>query len=213
VTLWLAGLAVSGLFVLEIAMLARFLGWGRGAGTPGTPGTTGRGGEAGAAARPRWLWAGPLVLGIAIAVPSLLLARGGGLAPGVSGAGMPWEDVTDATPAEQSAAWGERAYLNRCSPCHLPEGTGLPPSYPPLAGSHVLTDAPVVHARVALWGSDGVAHHHPGVAQMPAFAGVASDAELAAILTYERARWAPAGTPHVRPSDVARARAEGALAR
>ena len=37
--------------------------------------------------------------------------------------------------------------------------------------------------------------------------------ELAAILTYERSRWAPAGTPHVKPSDVARARAEGAPAR
>ncbi len=198
-TLGLAGLAVGLLFLLEIAILAHFLGWGRATATP--------------KGRPRWLWAAPLLAGIAIALPSLALVQSGGVAPGVSGAGMPWEATTDATSPEQSAQWGERAYLNRCSPCHLPEGTGLPPSYPPLVGSHLLTDVPEAHARVALWGRDGLAHKHPGAAHMPAFAGVASDAELAAILTYERARWAPPGTPHVRPSDVARVRAAGRPAR
>ena len=203
-TLWLAGLAVSGLFVFEVVLLARFLGWG----------AARREASSAAAPSPRWMWAGPLVLGLAIAVPALVLGKGGGLAPGVSGAGMPWEAVTDATPPEESARFGERAYLNRCSPCHLPEGTGLPPSYPSLVGSHVLDGPPEAHARVALWGSEGLAHHHPGVGRMPAFAGAASDAELAAILTYERRRWSAAGaaTPPVRPSDVARARAEGAPA-
>jgi mono/diheme cytochrome c family protein len=205
-TLGFAGLAVAALFVFELVLLARFLGWGA-ARRDATPAPSPR-------SALRWTWAGPLVLGLAIAIPALVLGRAGGLAPGMSGAGMPWEAVTDDTPAAQSAAWGERAYLNRCAPCHLPEGTGLPPSYPSLVGSHVLAGPPEEHARVALWGSDELAHHHPGVARMPAFAGAASDAELAAILTYERRRWGPAGeaTPHVRPSDVARARAEGAPA-
>jgi mono/diheme cytochrome c family protein len=61
-----------------------------------------------------------------------------------------------------------------------------------------------------------------GRAVMPAFAGVCSDAELAAILTYERVTFAaPGRVPapdggdadslrhHVRPGDVAAARAAG----
>ena len=207
--LGLALLAVSALFVFEVVLLARFLHWGR---------ASHDGASAGAARPPRpprWMWAGPLVLGLAIALPALVLGRAGGLAPGVSGAGMPWETVTDATPPEQSALWGERAYSNRCAPCHLPEGTGLPPSYPSLVGSPVLAGPPHDHAKVALWGSAGVAHPRPGAATMPAFAGAASDAELAAILTYERRRFGAAGeaAEPVRPSDVARARAEGAPAR
>jgi hypothetical protein len=58
---------------------------------------------------------------------------------------------------------------------------------------------------------------------MPAFAGAASDAELSAILTYERVAFdlnrrreesgsvdPDSARHHVRPSDVAKARAQGA---
>src|SRR5690348_16632046 len=119
------------------------------------------------------------------------LARSGALAPGLSGAGMPWEQVTDDTPIFAAAQAGQRAYLNRCAPGHLPEGMGLPPAYPPLLGSVILRATKDVHAQVALWGSDALhgmaAHtHDPKRARMPAFAGAASNAELAAILTYER---------------------------
>jgi mono/diheme cytochrome c family protein len=150
----------------------------------------------------------PLVLAVAFAGVALVVARGGALAPGISGAGMPWEDVTDATDAATSARAGERAYLNRCAPCHLPDGRGLPPAYPPLAGSAVVAGPVDEHVRVALWGSRGVRVPRSGAARMPAFAGVLSDAELAAILTYERSAWGhDAGI--VRPSDVARGRARG----
>jgi cytochrome c oxidase subunit 2 len=196
IPLGLAGAAVCALFVVELVLLARFLGWGRRA--PADPRAT----------VPAWIWVAPLVVGIAIALPALGLVKSGGLAPGVSGAGMPWEAVTDSTPAATSAAWGERAYLNRCAPCHLPEGQGLPPSYPPLAGSAVLQGPADAHVRMVLWGSAGLARRRPGAAAMPAFAGAASDAELAAILTYERRTWAP-GAPAVLPSDVRRARGEG----
>ena len=151
----------------------------------------------------------PLALAVAFVVPATLLARGGGLAPGLPGAGMPWERVTDATPPGEAAAAGERAYLNRCSPCHLPGGEGLPPSYPPLRGSPLLEGPVDEHVRVALWGSRGVrGPRRPGVASMPGFHGASSDAELAAILTWERATWAP-GAVAVRPSDVARGRVAG----
>lgn len=188
----LAQALIGLLLVVEILLLGRFLAWRDGASRPS----------------PALGWA-PLAVALLFVVPAALLARGGGLAPGLPGAGMPWERVTDTTDPAASAAAGERAYLNRCAPCHLPGGEGLPPSYPPLAQSPLL-DGPVEeHVRVALWGSRGVRTRRPGAAIMPGFHGAASDAELAAILTYERARWAPADATPVRPSDVARARAAG----
>jgi len=173
---------------------------------------------------PARAWLAPLVLALLFAVPATFLARSGALAPGVSGAGMPWEAVTDATPCAVAAHAGERAFLNRCAPCHLPSGRGLPPAYPPLVGSPLLAGPITDHARVALFGSEGLhalsghaaMHGHAmGRAHMPAFAPAADDQELSVILTYERRAFG--GTPvagdsthvHVRPSDVAAARGAG----
>lgn len=175
----------------------------------------------------RRAWLGIGLIAILFAIPAGWIARSGALAPGVSGAGMPWERTTDDTPILAAAQAGQRAYMNRCAPCHLPEGTGLPPAYPSLIGSAVLRGPIAAHARVALWGSEELdrthAHvHEPGRARMPAFAGAASNEELAAILTYERLAFAVQGRVpardggdadsvrhHVRPSDVARAREDG----
>jgi mono/diheme cytochrome c family protein len=188
----IAELLVGLLLVAEAALLVRLLAWTR-------PGARGPG---------RVLRFATLAIALLFAVPGAILARGGGLAPGLPGAGMPWERITDATPPAEAAAAGERAYLNRCAPCHLPDGAGLPPSYPPLRGSPILAGPVDEHVRIALWGSRGVRTPRPGAAQMPGFHGAASDAELAAILSWERATWAP-GAPPVRPSDVARGRAAG----
>jgi mono/diheme cytochrome c family protein len=208
--------AIVLLLAFETWLLARFLSWRAGEARPGF-------------ARRTWLLLA--LLAAVFAIPAGLLARSGALAPGVSGAGMPWERTTDHTPILAAAQAGQRAYMNRCAPCHLPEGTGLPPAYPALTESPVLRGPIAAHARVALWGSEGLdaggAHVHmhahvPGRAHMPAFAGAASNEELAAILTYERLAFAvPGRVPardggdadslrhHVRPSDVARVRAEG----
>jgi len=210
--LFAAQFAIALLLGFEAWLLARFLGWRAGEARPGFA---------------RRTWGLALGLAVLFAVPAALLARSGALAPGVSGAGMPWEQVTDDTPTMATAHAGERAYLNRCAPCHLPDGRGLPPAYPPLIQSVVLAGPIAAHARVALYGTEGLhayaGHvHMPGRSVMPAFAGAASDAELAAILTYERVTFAaPGRVPapdggdadslrhHVRPSDIAAARAAG----
>ena len=208
-----AAQVVIGLVLLyELALLARFLDWKAGDPRPHEG---------------RNLALHALLLAAVLAFTLSTVARHGALAPGVSGAGMPWESVTDDTPILVAAQAGERAYLNRCAPCHLPEGSGLPPAYPPLLGSVILRATKETHAQVALWGSAALhpiaGHTHPsGRAQMPAFARVASDAELSAILTYERVAfdlnrrredWGGADPDsarhHVRPSDIASARAKG----
>ena len=188
-----AELLAGALLLVEALLLVRLLAWSRGSARP-----------VGIALR-----LAPVAVALAFAVPATLLARGGALAPGLPGAGMPWEAVTDATPPDEAARAGERAYLNRCSPCHLPGGEGLPPSYPPLRGSAILAGPVDEHVRIALWGSRGVRARRPGALVMPGFHAVASDAELAAILIWERHSWAPGAAP-VRPSDVARGRAAGA---
>ena len=211
-TLVSAQIVIALVLVYEVALIARFLGWK--ADDP----------------RPREgrnVALHALLLAVVLGVTLGALARKGALAPGLSGAGMPWESVIDDSPILVAAQSGERAYLNRCAPCHLPEGTGLPPAYPPLVGSVILRATKDVHASVALWGSAALhpmgAHTHPaGRAHMPSFEGAASDAELSAILTYERVAFdrnrrhegetftdPDSAQHHVRPSDIARARAAG----
>ena len=189
----MAVVLVGVLLVAEAVLLVRFLAWTR----PGPSNGPGR-----------VLRFAPLAVALLFLLPAAILARGGGLAPGLPGAGMPWERVTDATPPAEAAAAGERAYLNRCAPCHLPGGEGLPPSYPALRGSAVLSGPVDAHVRIALWGSRAIATPRPNAARMPGFHGAASDAELAAILSWERATWAPGALP-IRPSDVARGRTAG----
>ena len=201
--------AIALVLVFEFALLARFLAWRRDQPRPNEG---------------RNLVLHALLLAAVFAFSAARVARTGALAPGVSGAGMPWENVTDDTPLVAAAQAGQRAYLNRCAPCHLPAGLGLPPAYPPLIGSVFLSTNKQAHAQMALWGSDalGARPRPAGRARMPAFAGAASDAELAAILTYERVAFdlnrrregtndadPDSARHHVRPSDVAQARALG----
>jgi len=210
--LFAAQAAIVLLLPFELCLLARFLAWRADEARPH-------------AARQAWL--GLAALAAVFALAAGMVARSGALAPGVSGAGMPWERVTDDSPLLAAANAGQRAYLNRCAPCHLPEGVGLPPAYPALIGSRYLEATKTAHARAALFGSAELRQvagyaHDPARGQMPAFAGAVSDAELAAILTYERVAFSAnlrgettggvdpdSARHHVRPGDVARARALG----
>ncbi len=212
VPLLVAQAAIVLLLAFETWLLAQFLSWRAVEPRPGF-------------ARRTWILVSLLTLGFA--VPAAIVGKSGALAPGVSGAGMPWERITEDTPILAVAQAGQRAYLNRCAPCHLPNGRGLPPAYPPLVGSVTVIAPIAIHIRVALWGSDGFMPGHanahaPGRARMPAFAGAASDQELAAILTYERVAFADPGRlplrdggdadsvrHHVRPRDIAALRAQG----
>ena len=188
----LAQVLIAALLVFEFVLVAALLGWRR---------------EGPRASSATWLL--PLLLAALFALPAAWLAARGGLVPGLSGAGMPWERVTDATVLSESAAAGERAYLNRCAPCHLPSGVGIPPAYPSLVESRIVVGPVPAQVLVVLNGRRTAVA--PGGRQgpvMPAFRDAASDAELATILTYERNAWGhDAG--QVRPSDVARGRAEG----
>ncbi|MBL8435893.1 MAG: cytochrome c oxidase subunit II [Zoogloea sp.] len=82
---------------------------------------------------------------------------------------------------------GKAAYDKNCAACHQPEGQGIPPAFPALAGSKIVTGPllspegrliPDSHVDRVLNGKAGTA--------MQAFKATLSDADLAAIITYER---------------------------
>jgi cytochrome c oxidase cbb3-type subunit 2 len=99
--------------------------------------------------------------------------------------------------ASDDAATGRGLYIANCSACHQASGEGLPGVFPPLKGSGVVNkDDASKHIRVVLDGMSGgtvggVMYPSP----MPPFAGVLSDAEIAAIIDYERSSWGNHGKP------------------
>jgi cytochrome c oxidase cbb3-type subunit II len=100
-------------------------------------------------------------------------------------------EVGDAIERGYDSAKGRRLYTTHCSACHSADGEGQPGTFPPLKGSGVVTkDDAGKHIRVVLDGlqgakAGGVIYASP----MPPFAGILTDAEIAAIIDYERRSW------------------------
>jgi mono/diheme cytochrome c family protein/heme/copper-type cytochrome/quinol oxidase subunit 4 len=84
---------------------------------------------------------------------------------------------------------GKGLYEANCQACHQPTGAGVPPAFPPLAGSDFIDD-PGKHIQIVLKGLNGPITvkgvNYNG--NMVPFASL-QDAEIAAIITYERNSW------------------------
>jgi len=76
---------------------------------------------------------------------------------------------------------GEKTYATICSACHQPDGQGMPPAFPSLVGSAIVTQDMQAHIDIVVNGKAGT--------PMAAFADVLSPVELAAVITYERNAW------------------------
>ncbi|MEO6863869.1 MAG: cytochrome c [Gemmatimonadaceae bacterium] len=86
--------------------------------------------------------------------------------------------------------------FTRCAACHQASGLGVPGAYPPLAGSEWLLNNPEVPIRIVLHGLQGpitVKNTNFNNAMTP-FGDQLSDAEIAAIITYERSSWGNAAS-------------------
>lgn len=152
---------------------------------------------------------------LSLAVASFLVACGGG---GESSTPAAETAQPAAAPATQTAAApaaaapttggpdGAAEYLV-CSACHQANGQGLPGAFPPLAGSEVVTGEPSIPIAIILKGLQGEltvkGQKYNGV--MASWAQL-SDAQIAAILTYERSSWGNAGSA-VTAEQVAKVRA------
>ena len=96
--------------------------------------------------------------------------------------------VADAKPVQVAAAEvapvvdGASVYKKNCVACHQAEGQGLAPSFPALKGSKVVNGPADVHIAQTL----------KGKGLMPPF-NYLSDADIAAVLTYQRTSWGNTG--------------------
>jgi len=95
-------------------------------------------------------------------------------------------------PAELKAR-GEKVYAAHCVACHQADGKGVPGAFPALAGSRMVNGPAAAHIDRVLHGKDGSA--------MTAFQDQLDDADLAAVITWERMAWGNTGSP-VQPTDV-----------
>ena len=82
---------------------------------------------------------------------------------------------------DELMAKGEQVYSTNCAACHQPNGQGLPPAFPAIAGSAIATGDPAAHIGLVLNGKPGTA--------MAAYRDILKDADMAAVLTYQRNSW------------------------
>lgn len=130
-------------------------------------------------------------------------------APAASAAGAPSPEASTKSAAYDPAK-GKQLFTEKCAVCHQAEGTGVPGAFPPLEGNEAVNDTdPSVHIHTVLHGAQGVIIG--GVkysSAMPEFGSTLSDAEIAAIVNYERNAWDNHG-PLVTLEQVAAERAKG----
>jgi cytochrome c oxidase subunit 2 len=93
---------------------------------------------------------------------------------------------------------GEEVYNGVCAACHMAKGQGIPGAFPALDGSAIATGPVADHMNIVLKGKAGTS--------MQAFGEQLSDAELAAVITYERNAWSNAVGDIVQPADIKAAR-------
>jgi cytochrome c oxidase subunit 2 len=102
------------------------------------------------------------------------------LADAAAGSGKTWSK-------DELMAAGKDVYEKQCAVCHQPEGQGLAPAFPALAGSKIVT-GPLLSAEGKIIKDshvDRVLNGKAGTA-MQAFRDTLTDTELAAVITYER---------------------------
>jgi mono/diheme cytochrome c family protein len=107
---------------------------------------------------------------------------------------------SSALPSSESSllvSLGKTVYDARCASCHGVQGEGKPPHWPPLANNQSIEmESAVNPIRMVLNGG-----YPPGTAGnpkpygMPPFAGLLSDNEVAAVVSYIRTAWGNRGAP------------------
>jgi cytochrome c oxidase subunit 2 len=93
---------------------------------------------------------------------------------------------------------GEKVYAANCAACHQADGKGLPGAFPAISGSKVATGPIADHIALVLNGRPGTA--------MQAFGPQLSDADIAAVVTYQRNSWDNKTGDAAQPTDIASAR-------
>lgn len=89
---------------------------------------------------------------------------------------------------------GKKVYGTSCVSCHMADGAGLPGVFPPIKASPIAKGDVNAHIDVVVNGKAGTA--------MQAFGAQLSDADLAAVITYERNAFDNNAGDMVQPADI-----------
>lgn len=95
---------------------------------------------------------------------------------------------------EELTERGEQVYNTACVACHQASGEGMPPTFPALKGSPIVTQDIEAHIDIVVNGKPGTS--------MAAFGKQLSEVDLAAVITYERNAWGNNTGEMVTPKDV-----------
>jgi mono/diheme cytochrome c family protein len=106
------------------------------------------------------------------------------------------------SPTAQAAPDGKAIYTTRCASCHQATGQGVPGVFPPLAGAEIVNGPGAEHIKIVLKGLSGPIKVKGKMynGAMPPHS-MMSDADIAAVINFERAAWGNKGTP-VTPAQV-----------
>jgi cytochrome c oxidase subunit II len=96
---------------------------------------------------------------------------------------------------------GEQVHLANCAACHQANGAGIPGAFPAINGSKVASGPIEDHVRMVMNGVPGTA--------MAAFADQLSDADIAAVITYQRNAWDNKAGDMAQPVEIAALRNGG----
>ncbi len=115
------------------------------------------------------------------------------------------KDKASAAAASAGKTWskdelmekGKKVYASTCAACHGANGEGVGP-FPKMAGSKIATGPVAAHLNIVMKGKPGTA--------MQAFAGQLNDADIAAVVTFERNSFGNKTGDVVQPSQVKAAR-------
>lgn len=110
-----------------------------------------------------------------------------------------FEETEKVWKKDELMAKGQKDYITYCgAACHQPNGTGVQGVFPALKGSKIATGPLKNHLHIVLTGKAGTA--------MQAFGPQLSDAQIAAIITYERNAWGNNTGDVVQPKQIQEAR-------
>ena len=104
------------------------------------------------------------------------------------------DDPTKTYTLDELKGRGEKVYAFNCVACHQATGKGMPPAFPPLDGSKVVTGAKNDQIALVLNGKPGTA--------MAAFGKQLNDTELAAVITYTRNTWGNKTGDVTQPAEI-----------
>ena len=104
------------------------------------------------------------------------------------------ESLSKTITTDELMAEGEAVYNTFCASCHQVNGQGVPPVFPSLVGTEVVTGPRDDHVKLIIDGVQGTA--------MQAFGKQLDAAQIAAVTHYERHAWGNNAGDVTQPRDV-----------